>query len=808
MSCRKDVHPQRNLLIDKHFIWQSMSQLYGTQNLTEFQKKTGFVSARWILRDMEFRRIHLQSRLHTHQNNLSEQLALHVEDEQLLDNVKDLCRKIQNMANEMRDIDKIMGERDIDLQQISEQHKKIAKNFDSLCDKLTFFIEQQQMGEDNFDTTTYKRDKGEICNGYHMKRLPHLSTDQNVANIDISLSELNSRKQWLTFNLETIRRLPSTDISPNEGLQKIFEKAMEKVLQLDDLMDKLTYLRGNLRAIERMASNYSKLLYNRQQPDIPGSRFIYLLETLRIRVERFEVARNFPNTHQLINYWQNDYGTEDDFKPKILDLCQTIERDLKDLFTEHSSIYSVPYRIGVVGYTSVGKSALIIKLTNLIQFSSMVSLERSTFGYLQFDTYFVDKSSKAKKIPISFIDIAGAIENDTSKSDTNYLELIENSDCDLYMIVFDKALDQRNQIWLNHIEKILGRKYLLVRSKVDVLFHQFYREETGEKFQNESSKQCHIRSALERARQHSSHVDQPQPPEGQVFLTAAGVNNDLNDAPFGQFDLEKLKKALHRSALADMRVARVSRLAILASRTAINTCFRRGYTVSKTKYRWLAAGASLIPLLDEVPAFFGREKLRQAFGIHDCSSLRNTIRGTTNSLEEYLTEHQFTIPEALSKSGYFDYLISSVPLADREEHPSVQLKSRDYEQSKHPLSEKQKSTTNPRGANLARKGLIIAGALGRVFDDGIRAVVPAASGVLRGLSIAGIVVGVVLTPIVAAWSFYSSGKRMNRHLHLLCDDLQVVSVYFIIHLCQQCCENKSLLTLLDSDEDSSSSDDD
>ncbi|CAF4849263.1 unnamed protein product, partial [Rotaria magnacalcarata] len=40
--------------------------------------------------------------------------------------------------------------------------------------------------------------------------------------------------------------------------------------------------------------------------------------------------------------------------------------------------------------------------------------------------------------------------------------------------------------------------------------------------------------------------------------------------------------------------------------------FRRGYIVSSTRYQWIAALCSIIPFLDELPAFFGRDKIRDA----------------------------------------------------------------------------------------------------------------------------------------------------------------------------------------------------
>jgi len=76
------------------------------------------------------------------------------------------------------------------------------------------------------------------------------------------------------------------------------------------------------------------------------------------------------------------------------------------------------------------------------------------------------------------------------------------------------------------------------------------------------------------------------------------------------------------------------------------------------------------------------------------------------------------------------------------------------------------------------------------------------------VSIVGIAIAAALTPVFAAWEFYSTGKKIHRHLHLLCDDLQVVLTYFITHKCSQYYDNIQLSTFLPSDEDSPSSSED
>ncbi|CAF1620315.1 unnamed protein product [Rotaria magnacalcarata] len=84
--------------------------------------------------------------------------------------------------------------------------------------------------------------------------------------------------------------------------------------------------------------------------------------------------------------------------------------------------------------------------------------------------------------------------------------------------------------------------------------------------------------------------------------------------------------------------------------------FRRGYIVSSTRYQWIAALCSIIPFLDELPAFFGRDKIRDAFGINSNSTATNTPNNTTISIKNYLIGKNFTVSKRHLKSGRFKYL--------------------------------------------------------------------------------------------------------------------------------------------------------
>ncbi|CAF1303696.1 unnamed protein product [Adineta steineri] len=240
-------------------------------------------------------------------------------------------------------------------------------------------------------------------------------------------------------------------------------------------------------------------------------------------------------------------------------------------------------------------------------------------------------------------------------------------------------------------------------------------------------------------------------------------------------------------------------LAILTSKTVINTCFRRGYVISKTRWKWFAAGASLIPFLDELPNFFGREEIRQAFGVHDRSAIKNMFRGTKDSLEEYLTKKNVTLPKNILESGYFEYLES-----DRPEDKDI------YDEASSIYQNARKSSTVKKNGQWTRHGTkvcTVLTAIGTSVDDILRSVIPAGTVGLRVVSIAGIVVGVALAPVFAVWAAYSSGKRMTEHLHRLCNDLFVIVSLFAVNQCNENRKKTETLTFSSVFEETSSDED-
>jgi GTPase SAR1 family protein len=485
-----------------------------------------------------------------------------------------------------------------------------------------------------------------------------------------------------------------------------------------------------------------------------------------------------------------------------------MEMDVKYLFENGNYIGSVPYKIGVIGDGSVGKSALVLNLANLKEFSSMVDIERSTFGYLQFDTLLYKEPQNNKIIPITFVDIEGATDTDKCLSIGNYIALIEKANCDMYIIVFDKPFHEHNRFCQKYIEKNLGRKCLLVRSKADLLFRESFQEKTEGEKEKSNERAYRMKIALNKVKKYALKMSTDERLTKKVFLTAAVCNVHWIDGSFATFDLDELKKQIVQFAVTDLRVERIYALAVRSAIAVINTCFRRGYTVSKRKYTWCAAVASTIPFLDEIPAFFGREKIRETIGVHD----KTKVHRTKDAFEEYLMTKNIIIPKDELKSGYFEYLKPNKKnqTANSEAQPPTNVQQQlihNVENNSCTFHKIQICAGHAIGS-VVKPTVTGLGIAGKMIDDAARLVVPATSATLRSISMAGIIVGAVLTPVFAAWSFYSTGQRMDEHLHLLCDDLIIISKYFAINLCSEYCKNINQPVSASAENNISSSDDD
>ena len=70
LSCQKNIHSKQYL------IWPSIAKLYGTSSLLDLKDKLEFLSCQPILKDMDIRLLHLQSRLRTYKKNFIRTIVL------------------------------------------------------------------------------------------------------------------------------------------------------------------------------------------------------------------------------------------------------------------------------------------------------------------------------------------------------------------------------------------------------------------------------------------------------------------------------------------------------------------------------------------------------------------------------------------------------------------------------------------------------------------------------------------------------------------------------------------------------------
>ena len=545
ISCKNKVIPQRNILIETHLIWKSMCKRYANESFLDPTVNLASRSSNDLLITIKFRLIHLQSRLDSFRNRAERSNTTDVVDEMLIVNVKNLYTNLENLAKEIEETDQEMERRGITVSDCLKKYKEGMEDFDRLCDALIKDIEKLEINDNTIATDANKIRTKHIKRLYRMGDLDRLSSEQNITAIDGILEDLSFRKNCLSSRIEIVESLLKNEPDQIKTFASNLNGAKEKREIIHNVLEDLNYLRGNFRAIDRYVDDLDKLLRDSEFQNIPCSRFILLVERLRVRTEELEIENNFPKTTQLMVESQNDHRANEEFKPKAIDLFKTLELDVKHLLTDFNCVYSIPYKVGVIGAGSVGKSALVMNLANINHFSAMVNIERSTFGYLQFDTFIYRHLKNGRIVPITFIDIEGATDTDTSQSIGNYIELITKADCDLYIIVFDKPFSKHNRTCQKHIERELARKCLLVMSKADCLLNEKLQNKTGEKYDKRNTSDYRVKLILHEMKTYASKTVDGTNLADKVYLTAAACQDDsMKDVSFAAFDMNELKKRI------------------------------------------------------------------------------------------------------------------------------------------------------------------------------------------------------------------------------------------------------------------------
>ncbi len=475
-----------------------------------------------------------------------------------------------------------------------------------------------------------------------------------------------------------------------------------------------------------------------------GSLYIRVCERLLADISDAEFYRAFSATHAKMIEWSCALASSDHFQPKILDLLLAIENDLNAQWSNHHCCI-VRAKIGIIGYTCVGKSTILNRLLgieNLIgDESSPVRSIKSTYYQLQFDRKepLTSPDNRLKTTAVTLVDIQGH-DNDTAIVDSqiepgNYLDEIRKADCDIYILVFDEKLRYEQHGWITYIEQTLRRQCILVQSKVDIPFLAKFRERSGicygsstpaerEQFTPTIIEQLRFENEVE------SH---------QVYLIAADYMPASADAEIllkdPLFDMKMLVDQLGRLA-SDARNHRIHALAMRAVARVVNICFRRGYVLNVLNYKIGAGFAAILPFGDQLPLYLARDHIRHAFGI-------------TNEFRDHLIQLHLCIDDGCLQTSILENCVTATMM---------------------------KSRSNKSSLGAAVGGAFIAGA--PFSDDILRAAAPTAialTGAARiALTASTAIVGVVISGVVCAWSAVNSGKHIFGYVNRLCDDFILV----------------------------------
>ncbi|CAF0879049.1 unnamed protein product [Adineta steineri] len=594
-------------------------------------------------------------------------------------------------------------------------------------------IENQTLVKQLWDSMTIK---------YGIRYTSHLlSKTLTLNNMIDFLCDMECRRRHLVNLISTLERF-SRWIQTHHVMEDthiMAEKLLDLVTRLRE--DPITYINTCQNEYKQIISTSD---HNNDNNDI-GSHYIRLCERLLADISDAEFYRAFSNTHAKMVEWNCALASSDQFQPKIFDLILAVENDLKDQWSNHRHGI-VRAKIGIIGYTCVGKSTLLNRLLGIKDLktdeSSPVRSIKSTYYQLQFDRQEPLKSpdDRLKATTVTLVDIQGH-DNDTATVSNhiepgNYLDEIRKADCDIYILVSDEKLRYEQHGWITFIEDNLKRQCILVRSKVDIDFLTKFRERSGICYGNSTpaQRQEFTTTILEQLRfdnEIASH---------QVFLIAADYMPASSDAEIllkeQLFDMNMLVDELGRLA-CDARQRRIHTLAMRAVSRVINVCFRRGYVLNVFNYKIAAGLAAIIPFGDQLPRYLARDHIRQAFGI-------------TKEFCQYLSQFRLSIDDACLQTSTLENCVTATTMKLRAKKGSL-------------------------GAAVG--GAFIAGA--PFSDDIIRVAAPTAivltGGARIALTASTAVVGVVISAAVCAWSAVNGGKHIFSYVNRLCDDLILVS---------------------------------
>ena len=575
---------------------------------------------------------------------------------------------------------------------------------------------------------------------YGIRYTRHLLSKPPSQNNMIDLwGDIECRRRHLVNLISTLERF--------SRWTQAYEVMTDTHIMAEKLLDIATRLKEDpITNMSTCLDEYKRVISTSDQDSNGiGSLYIRSCERLLADILNAEFYRAFSTTHAKMIEWNCALASSDRFQPQIYDLILAIESDLNDHWTSHRHGV-IRAKIGIIGYTCVGKSTLLNRLLGVTDVtndkSSPVRSIKSTYYQLQFDRKEPLRSpdNHQKTTLVTLVDIQGH-DNDIATVDSqiepgNYLDEIRKADCDIYILVFNEKLRYEQHGWINHIEQTLKRQCILVRSKVDIDFVAKFRERSDMCYGNSTPTQRHqFTPAIIEQLRFDNEVE-----SHQVYLIAADYMPASSDAEIlmkdQSFDMKILSDELGRLAF-DARNRRIHALAMRAVASVINICFRRGYVLNVFNYKIGAGIAAIIPFGDQLPRYLARDHIRQAFGI-------------TKNFREYLIQFRLSIDDGCLQTSTLENCVTATMMRSKSKKTSV-------------------------GAAVG--GAFLAGA--PFSDDIIRAAAPTAivlTGAARiALTASMAIIGVVISGVVCAWSAVDSGKHIFSYVNRLCDDLILVS---------------------------------
>lgn len=569
------------------------------------------------------------------------------------------------------------------------------------------------------------------CRMIHLKSL--------IQTLERSMSQTTSNWKSFTTEIQSANTLIV-------NLEKVKEKIDKFFLTVNDDIDD--------SKLNECSQEYLKILTGDHDDSQICEHFIRICEQLLYYHQKAEFEKYFPLLNNKMNEWEQTL-IEEQFQPKIIEVFKAVESGLGN-----QVLPAIPCRVGFIGNISVGKTSLLNWLRDIRNktednensnnnnniLASPVRVSKSTYCRLEFEHEY-DQNKK-----VVFVDIEGSTDTDMYLKSANYYDEIIKADCDLYILVFDNQFTDIQRNWYDYIVNDLQRQCWLVRSKVDQLFRPMFKENIGQDFDsaNDSIKNKYGKRIIDQIRNEVS-IDIHGRELSNVYLTFTLHDENLSKLPYSNDDLEKLLNDIKNLPL-NLHGNRLQTVAVRAMTRVINTCFRRGYVVNIMKYKVAAGIAAVVPLVDLIPRYYGREEIRQAFGVNTNSRFMNWLYGTTDEFKDYLGEFDICIDESALKTSAFNKTFRKKPVIMKK--------------------------TAKQASSFMIKGATAAGVVGAsVTDDVIRGVGIGTVAATRVLSTSLIIVGGVLTAAMCAWAAVSNGKQMYKYLNKLCDDLIIVSHY-------------------------------